>query len=126
MPDRSPTRHGHRAQRRHDLAGQQAGGVIAGGTGGTAISAGAVLTLTNAGTINGNVTAGLGATPYTGSVIDSTAGTINGNSLGAGNDTLVATWQGSALHRHHRHHRRRRGTNTLLVKLPPMPRCPPA
>ncbi|MDR6707484.1 MULTISPECIES: hypothetical protein [unclassified Novosphingobium] len=78
-----------------------AGATIGTGAGGTAIYAGTSLNLTNAGTINGNVTAGfLPAYSYNlGNTIDSTAGTINGNlTLGNGNDTLIATLRNGSLY----------------------------
>ncbi|WBO20706.1 autotransporter outer membrane beta-barrel domain-containing protein [Sphingomonas abietis] len=67
-----------------------AGGAILGG-GGTAINTSGPLSLTNAGTINGSVisTAAAGQD----SVIDTRQGMINGDlTLGAGNDTLLATF----------------------------------
>jgi hypothetical protein len=86
------------------LAGQiqlanASGATIGTGAGGTAISAGNDLNLTNAGTINGNVTAGLAPSYVTGSMVDSTAGTINGSlTFGAGNDTLVAKLNNGSLY----------------------------
>ncbi|KQM36597.1 autotransporter outer membrane beta-barrel domain-containing protein [Sphingomonas sp. Leaf10] len=68
-----------------------------GTAGTTAIDSGSALRLTNAGTITGNVIANSG--PYgDGSVVNSTAGRITGSlRLGAGRDTLVATYDGTQL-----------------------------
>ena len=64
----------------------------------TAISANTFLTLTNAGTITGNVVTAASPSYTTGSTVDSSTGTINGSvTFGAGNDTLVAGWNGSSL-----------------------------
>jgi hypothetical protein len=61
--------------------------------GATAISADNYLTLTNAGTINGNIVTAVHAFFPAPSTIDSRAGTINGSvAFGAGSDTLVAGW----------------------------------
>lgn len=76
----------------------QTGATITGN--GTAIDASGsagMLTLINAGTINGNITVSP-TYAYNSSSIDSTAGTINGNvTFGNGNDTLYATISGGAL-----------------------------
>lgn len=73
------------------------GGTIA-SSGATAISANTFLTLTNSGVITGNVITAAQPSYTTGSTIDSSAGTINGTvTFGAGNDTLVAGWNGSGL-----------------------------
>lgn len=67
-----------------------AGGQI-GSAGATAIAASTSLTLTNRGTVTGNVVAGNG-----GNTIDSTSGTITGSvTLGNGNDTLIARYVGT-------------------------------
>lgn len=61
--------------------------------GATAISADNFLTLTNAGTINGNIVTAVQAFFPAPSTVDSRAGTINGSvTFGAGSDTLVAGW----------------------------------
>ncbi|MDT8757327.1 autotransporter domain-containing protein [Sphingomonas psychrotolerans] len=65
-----------------------AGGTI-GTAGAVAIRSGGQLTLVNAGTIDGSVRAGAG--PYSGSMIDNVAGTINGSVVfGSSNDVLKA------------------------------------
>ncbi|WP_235199578.1 autotransporter outer membrane beta-barrel domain-containing protein [Sphingomonas sp. RIT328] len=61
--------------------------------GATAISADNYLTLTNAGTINGNIVTAVQAFVPAPSTIDSRAGTINGSvTFGASSDTLIAGW----------------------------------
>ncbi|MES3106710.1 autotransporter outer membrane beta-barrel domain-containing protein [Sphingomonas aurantiaca] len=73
------------------------GGRITSG-GATAIQANTSLSLTNAGTITGNVVTAAQPAYTTNSTIDSTAGTITGSvTFGAGNDTLVAGWNGNGL-----------------------------
>ncbi|UAK24025.1 beta strand repeat-containing protein [Sphingomonas nostoxanthinifaciens] len=72
----------------------QAGGRILAASG-TALSVTSQLTLTNAGSIVGDVIVASGASG-TSSVVDSTAGTISGNVMfGAGNDVLVARYTGT-------------------------------
>ncbi len=69
-----------------------AGGTISAGSGGIAIDAGTSLQLVNAGTIDGDVHAGSSSSSYSGSSVDSSQGTINGNLVfGDGSNTLVAT-----------------------------------
>ena len=64
----------------------------------TAIRTNTFLTLTNAGTITGDVVTAAAPAYISGSTIDSSAGTINGNvTFGAGNDTLVAGYDGTRL-----------------------------
>lgn len=76
-----------------------AGGVIATGPGNTALNASSGITLTNLGTITGNIVGGSGGSTSYGSTIDSTGGTVTGNlTLGAANDTLVATIKNGSLH----------------------------
>ena len=59
----------------------------------TAISADNYLTLTNAGTINGNIVTAVQAFVPAPSTIDSRTGTINGSvTFGASSDTLIAGW----------------------------------
>ncbi|WP_240499926.1 autotransporter outer membrane beta-barrel domain-containing protein [Sphingomonas montana] len=71
------------------VVANQAGGQI--GSAGTTAIAGNAVTLTNRGTVTGDVTASLG-----GSTIDSTGGTIAGSvTLGSGNNTLVARYAGT-------------------------------
>ncbi|RZL28423.1 MAG: autotransporter outer membrane beta-barrel domain-containing protein, partial [Sphingomonas sp.] len=68
----------------------EAGGQI-GSAGAIAIAASRSLTLTNRGTVTGNITAGDG-----GNTIDSTGGTINGSvTLGNGSDTLIVRYVGT-------------------------------
>lgn len=67
----------------------QAGGIIAGG--GPAITASASLNLINQGIVTGNIVTGTGS-----SMIDSTAGTINGSvTFGSNDDTLIARYAGT-------------------------------
>lgn len=69
----------------------QAGGTIS-SAGTTAVANVGALSLTNMGTINGDVTTGDGA-----SFVDSTGGHINGSVLfGAGDDTLIIRYTGTA------------------------------
>jgi hypothetical protein len=73
-----------------------AGGRIAGGSGGVAIRTNTFLTLTNAGTIDGNVVTSTSTASFSGSSIDSSAGLINGSvTFGAGNNRLYAGWNGT-------------------------------
>ncbi|WP_242121399.1 beta strand repeat-containing protein [Sphingomonas lacusdianchii] len=72
-----------------------AGRITSAGT--TAITVRDRLNLTNAGTIVGDVLAG-GTSTTSGSTVDSTAGQITGSLLfGAGNDTLIAAYDGTQL-----------------------------
>ncbi|UYY77836.1 hypothetical protein [Sphingomonas sp. R1] len=69
-----------------DIQNQAGGKISSGGT--TAIVSSNYLRLINAGTVTGNVVTG-----NSGSVVDSSAGTINGSVLfGAGDDTLVVRY----------------------------------
>ncbi|RZM37180.1 MAG: autotransporter outer membrane beta-barrel domain-containing protein, partial [Sphingomonas sp.] len=78
------------------IANAATGRITTAGT--TAIGATTYLNLTNAGTITGNVVIATSSNYTGGSTIDSRAGTINGAvTFGAGNDTLVAGWNGSRL-----------------------------
>jgi len=73
----------------------QAGGVVS-AAGGTAIVADLGLSLTNAGQINGDVVVNTPSGYGFSGTIDSTLGRINGNvRLGAGNDTVVARYDGT-------------------------------
>lgn len=73
-----------------------ADGRIAGGSGGVAIRTNTYLTLTNAGTIDGNVVTSTSTASFSGSSVDSSVGRINGSvTFGAGNNRLYAGWNGT-------------------------------
>lgn len=72
----------------------RAGGVISASPGGVAINGALQVSLTNQGTVNGDVYAGTLGSYGSSSTVDSTMGTINGNvTFGAGDDKLVGTVQ---------------------------------
>ncbi|WP_271301158.1 autotransporter outer membrane beta-barrel domain-containing protein [Sphingomonas sp. CV7422] len=78
------------------IVNDAAGRITTAGT--TAINANSNLILTNSGLISGNIAIAASGSYPGGSTIDSRTGTINGSvTFGAGNDTLVAGWDGTRL-----------------------------